>query len=276
MQAVKSSRRTSSKRQKIQRSSQGNRPLLLLSGLVGVCIFSLWVFFYAPLLVAEISKSFQGLMACCGFRLEDVIVEGRMRTDKAQILSLLELERGKPLFSLNLPESKAKLEKISWVKAARVERQLPNILFIRISEKEPVALWQNQGRTYLMDWDGELMETKEPHKYKSLLVVTGEQAPRHVGELLTLLEKFSELKQRVTGATYLRSMRWDIRLDDKVDVKLPEKEAEGALAYLLDLTKHHQLMKQEIMIIDMRLPGKLIFRLTPEAVEKQKDYGKAA
>lgn len=276
MQAVKSSRRTSSKRQKIQRSSQGNRPLLLLSGLVGVCIFSLWVFFYAPLLVAEVSKSFQGLMACCGFRLEDVIVEGRMRTDKAQILSLLELERGKPLFSLNLPESKAKLEKISWVKAARVERQLPNILFIRISEKEPVALWQNQGRTYLMDWDGELMETKEPHKYKSLLVVTGEQAPRHVGELLTLLEKFSELKQRVTGATYLRSMRWDIRLDDKVDVKLPEKEAEGALAYLLDLTKHHQLMKQEIMIIDMRLPGKLIFRLTPEAVEKQKDYGKAA
>jgi len=276
MQAVKSVRRTSSKRQKTQRSSKANRPLLLLSGIVGVCLFSLWGFFQAPMLAGEISKSFQGVMARFGFRLEDVVVEGRMRTDKAQILRLLELERDKSLFSFNLPEAKTKLENISWVKAARVERQLPNTLFIRISEKEPVALWQNQGKTYLMDWDGELMETKEPHKYKSLLVVTGEQAPRHVGELLTLLEKFSDLKQRVTGATYLRSMRWDIRLDDKVDVKLPEKEAERALAYLLDLTKHPHLMKQEIMTIDMRLPGKLIFRLTPEAVEKQKDYGKAA
>lgn len=276
MQAVKSLRRTSSKRNKTQRTPKMNRPLLLLSGLVGIVIFSLGSFFYVPLVVDEISQSVQDLMARFGFKLEDVIVEGRMRTDKAQILNLLELEHGKPLFSLNLSEAKTKLESISWVKAARVERHLPSVLFIRISEKEPVALWQNQGKTYLMDWDGELMETKEPHKYKSLLVVTGEQAPRHVGELLALLEKFSELKKRVTGATYLRSMRWDIRLDDKVDVKLPEKETESALAYLLDLTKNPHLMKQEIMTIDMRLPGKLIFRLTPEAVEKQKNYGKAA
>lgn len=276
MQAVKSLRRTSSKRHKPQRAPKVNRSLVLLGGLLILSAISLWVFFYIPLFMGEISKNAQVFLARCGFKLEDVVVEGRIRTDKVQILSLLELEHGKPLFSLNLPEAKTKLEKISWVKAARVERRLPNVLFIRISEKEPVALWQNQGKTYLMDWDGELMETQEPHKYKNLLVVTGEQAPRHVGELLALLEKFSELKQRVTGATYLRSLRWDIRLDDKVDVKLPEKEPEQALAYLLDLTKHPGLMKQEIMTIDMRLPGKLIFRLTPEAVEKQKDYGKAA
>ncbi len=276
MSKVKSSGRTSSKRKTIQRPPKTNRPLWMWIGVGGVLTLSLWGFFYASTLMAGLSKRFEGMMAYAGFRLEDVVVEGRIRTNKDHILSLLELERGKPLFSLNLSEAKAKLEQISWVKAARVERQFPHTLYIRISEKEPVALWQNQGKTYLMDGDGELMETKEPHKYKELLVVTGEKAPRHVGELLTLLEKFAALRPRITGATYLRSTRWDIRLDNKVDVKLPEKEAERALSYLLDLTKNPHLMKEEIMTIDMRLPDKLIFRLTPEAVEKQKDYGKAA
>jgi cell division septal protein FtsQ len=38
-----------------------------------------------------------------------------------------------------------------------VERRFPDTIFIRISEKEPVALWKNQGKTYLVDRDGELV-----------------------------------------------------------------------------------------------------------------------
>lgn len=91
-----------------------------------------------------------------------------------------------------------------------------------------------------------------------------------------LLEKFSQLKPLVTGATHLRATRWDIRLKDKVDVKLPEKEADRALAYLLDLTENHHLMEQDIMTIDLRLPGQLILRLTPEAARKKNDTGKDA
>jgi cell division septal protein FtsQ len=121
-----------------------------------------WAYFHGSLLWTGLSEDFLQTVARLGFKLEDVIVEGRIRTDKGQILKILELERGKPLLAINLTDAKEKLEKISWVKAARVERRFPDTLFIRISEKEPIALWQNQGKTYLLDRDGEIVETKEP------------------------------------------------------------------------------------------------------------------
>ena len=136
--------------------------------------------------------------------------------------------------------------------------------------------WQHRGKTYLLDEDGELVETNEPQKYKELLIVTGEKITHHIGELITLLEKFPNLKTRITGATYLRSLRWDLKLDGRTDLKLPEKEPEQALNYLLNLDAHHHFITQDIMVIDMRLPGQLILRLTPEAIQKQKNKGKEA
>lgn len=276
MPEVKSNRRTTSKRHQVQRTSTQKRSIqrftysIFFMGFVSIFI---WGYFYTSTLGLYFSKVLENSLAGLGFKLEDVIVEGRMRTDKAQILSLLNLRRGKPLLSLDLEEAKEKLEKISWVKSAQVKRQLPNTLFIRISEKEPVSLWHNKGKTYLMDRDGELVETKEPHKHKGLPIITGNNAPQHMKDLMALLEKFAGLKSRVTAATHLRASRWDLRLDDKVDVKLPEKDTEQALAYLLDLVKH-QLIQQEVITIDMRLPGKLILRLTPEAAQRKNKSGK--
>lgn len=265
------------KRQKVQRNSHqaiGVQRLALGATGIGLCILLIWGYFHASTLMVDLSRNFERAFAFFGFRLEDVVVEGRMRTDKTQILKMLSLERGQPLLSINLPEAKEKLEKISWVKAVRVERRFPDTLFIRISEKEPVALWQSQLKTYLVDRDGELVEIKEAHKYKDLLLVVGHEAPHEVGRLLTLLEKFPEIKSRVTSATHLRAMRWDIKLDGKVDVKLPENEADRALAYLLNLESNHRLVNQDVISIDMRLPGQLILRLTPETVSGKKVIGK--
>jgi cell division protein FtsQ len=279
MPAVKSYRHTPSKRQKVQRKSLqalGVQRLTSFIIIMSLCVLVLWSYFHAPTLMLGLSKSFEEACAHLGFKLEDVIVEGRMRTDKGQILKILELERGKPLFSINLFEAKVKLENLAGVKAARVERRFPNTLFIRISESEPVALWQNQGKTYLVDRDGELVETKETHKYSELLLVTGSQAPTHLSKLLAILEKFPEIKTRVTSVTHLRSTRWDIRLDDRVDIRLPEEGADRALEYLLSLENHHHLMEREVISIDMRLHRQLILRLKPEVVQKKNGTSKDA
>lgn len=279
MSAVKSYRHSPSKRKKEQRPSLqmlGVRRLSSAIVLMSLCVFLLWGYFHTMALTATLSNGLDEIMAHMGFTLEDVVVEGRMRTNKEQILKTLELKRGMPLLTVNLQSSKEKLENLSWIKAARVERRLPDTLFIRISEKEPVAIWQNQNKTYLVDYDGELLETQEANKYKELLLVTGHQAPKHVGQLITLLEKFPKIKERVTAATHLRSTRWDIKLDDQLDIKLPEKDTESALEYLLALENHHHLSDRKIMTIDMRLPGQLILRLTPEASQKKHITGKDA
>lgn len=279
MPTVKTYRNIPSERRKAQRTShQTFRVRQFTSVIVGMsfCALFFWSYFHASAFMSQIMQSIEVSMAHVGFKLEDVVVEGRIRTDKTQILKMAGLERGKSLFLIHLSETKEKLEEISWINAVCVERRFPDTLFIRISEKEPVALWLNQDKTYLVDRDGELMETDQGYQYKELLLITGDEAPRHVGKLVVLLEKFPELKFRVTGATHLRSTRWDIRLDGKVDVKLPEKEVDKALAYLIDLEKQHQLTNRDVVTIDMRLPNQLILRLTPEAAQKKNDSGKDA
>ncbi|OJW50352.1 MAG: hypothetical protein BGO67_00295 [Alphaproteobacteria bacterium 41-28] len=279
MPAVKSYRRTTSKRQKAQRTSfqvLGVRRLTSVVIGMGLCVIALWSYFHISTLMSQVLNGLERSTAYLGLRLEDVIVEGRIRTDKSQILKKLGFERGTPLLSINLSEAKAKLEEISWVNAVCVERRFPDTLYIRISEKKPVAIWQDHAKTYLVDQDGELVETKEVHKYKGLLLVAGDQAPRHLGKLIALLEKFPEIKYHVTAATHLRSTRWDIRLDGKIDVKLPEKEAERALKFLLNLEKHYHVMEQEIVTIDLRLPDQLILRLLPEAAQRKNNTGQDA
>lgn len=279
MSQVKPYKRASSQRQKAQRTSLqflNARRLATFVTMVGLGAFGLWSYFHAPAFLLEVSHRIEMIAASLGFRLEDVVVQGRIRTDKAQILKTLELEKGKPLLAVSLSNAKEKLEAISWVNAVSIERRFPDTLFIRISEKDPVALWQNQGKTFLVDRSGETVEIHEAYKYKNLLIVTGEGAPHHVGHLVTLLERFPDIKFRVTSATHLRSSRWDIKLDGKIDVKLPEKEPEKALAYLFELEKHHSLMEREIVTIDMRLPGQLILRLTPDAAQRKNNTGKDA
>lgn len=279
MSAIKLSRQSPKKRKKIQRGPLQRVNVRRFSSIIvvlSVAMICYFGYFHVCSLTSYLCGQVEMTMAHVGFTLEDVVVEGRIRTDKEHILKTLDLKRRMPILSINLAEAKEKLEKLSWVKAARIARQFPDTLFIRISETEPAALWQRQNKTYFVDCDGELLETKEPLQHKGLFFVIGHQAPQHIKHLLSLLEKFPEIKARVTAATHLRSTRWDLKLDGKVDVRLPEKEAEEALKKLADLEKNHQLTDQEIMTIDMRLPGQLILRLTPEAAQKKNRDGKEA
>ncbi|HCC25132.1 MAG TPA: cell division protein FtsQ, partial [Holosporales bacterium] len=57
---------------------------------------------------------------------------------------------------------------------------------------------------------------------------------------------------------------------------LPEKGAEQALAYLLDLEKHHRLREGDILNIDLRILNQTVLRLTPEAAQKKNKTGKDA
>lgn len=279
MSAVKTNKQLSTKRKKPLRGyarSFGLRRFSFVGMGLSICAFGLWAYLHSAALISQGLSMLDVTLVHMGFVLEDVIVEGRIRTDKAQILKTANLSRGKSLFSFDINAIKTTLEQVPWVNAVSVERRFPDTLFIRISEREPVAIWRNKRQTFLVDRDGQLIEAEDTHKYGGLLHISGVKAPQHVGSLISILEKFPEVKSRVTTAIHLRSTRWDIRLDGRVDIKLPEKGAAQALAYLLDLEKHHRLMEGDILNIDLRIPNQMVLRLTPEAAAKQNKTGKDA
>lgn len=279
MPVIKPSQQHNRRRQKVQRPSskaQGIKRLGLVASLVVCFTVGLWAYLNAPYLSEAANKYFEDVTIAMGFQLEDVVVQGRLRTSKNHILTVADLQKGKPLFSINLNEVKTKLEDIHWIKLATIERKLPDTLYIKISEKQPIALWMNDSKTYLLDKDGDIIETEEPFKYPELIVMTGQDVPESVGKFVDLLDQYPEIKTRVTGATYLRAHRWDIQLDDKIEVKLPENDAEQALDHLVKLEKEHQVTAKDISAIDLRLPNQLILRLTPEAVKQKNTKGHEA
>jgi cell division protein FtsQ len=73
--------------------------------------------------------------------------------------------------------------------------------------------------------------------------------------------------------------RWNLRLDNGVDVELPEDDAAGAWHRLAELDKSDAILKRNIQAIDLRLPDRLVVRLVPEppkpAAKKGRQSGKA-
>ena len=83
-----------------------------------------------------------------------LLIEGRVLTPIADLREALDIERGDPILAIDPARAKADLETLGWVADATVERRLPDLLYIRITERRPMALWQNGGAFAIVDGAG--------------------------------------------------------------------------------------------------------------------------
>lgn len=204
------------------------------------------------------------ITARTGFAVQAIYLEGRSRTSKGEIDAALMIGKGSPILQLSLDDLRTRLEAIPSVKAAAVERALPGTLHVRIVEREPVALWQHQGKIALVDDKGVVMTGLDDAPYRHLPLIVGEGAPQHVVEILTVLASAPDLAKRFVAAVWVGDRRWNVRLDNGIEIKLPEQHPEAAWKQLADMHTQQQLLNRDVRAIDLRAPGKLFIKLSPE------------
>lgn len=223
---------------------------------------------------AGIDQAYQAT-ADLGFAVEDVLVEGRNRTDKTALLSALEVERGTPILSLDLAATRDRLEALPWVGGVEIERRLPGWLYVWITERQPLALWQIEGEIFVIDHDGQVIPGIEPAGFEHLTLVVGPGAPEHARELLTLLDSEPELRSRVVGAVRVSDRRWNLRMQGDIDVRLPEDGAAAAWSHFADMDRQHDLLARDVTTIDLRQPDRLSVRTgrDPESMKALKTSG---
>ena len=207
--------------------------------------------------------------ADAGLELDDVLVEGRKRTERSVILETLGVVRGQPILAFNPHAAKARLERLPWIRGAAVERRLPDAIHVRLVERQPLARWQNQGRIAVIDRRGAVIPGAEPNAFTRLLVVVGAGAADHTPALLAMLNGEPELRSRVSAAVWVRGRRWNLRLDDSIDVRLPEQNPGTAWAELARAHREHGVLGRDVAVVDLRLPDRLVVRTTSEAVPKR-------
>lgn len=221
------------------------------------------------------SRFAQGIVSTlsgrAGLRLESIVVEGRSRASSAEIAQALGVEKGISIFDLDPHFLREKLESLAWVRSAIVERRLPNTLYVRLMERVPVALWQDeQGRTFLVDERGVTIKEAPHGQQHSFLIVTGKDAAVNAPELVKHLAKYPLVNTHVTGASFISMRQWELVIDGRLRVKLPEDNLNAALARVQEFAKTGYFEKQEILSIDVRLPDRAFFYLTQDVVARRK------
>jgi cell division protein FtsQ len=199
-----------------------------------------------------------------GLRIEEVLVEGRARTESEEILARLGLETGRPILAVDPEAARAALEALPWVRSATVERQLPGTVYIRLTEREPLALWQDQGVIQVIDRDGMVIAGVEARRFAHLPLVVGPDAPAHAATLIAVMNSEPELRQRVTAAVRVGGRRWNIQIEGRIDVRLPEADAAAAWAQLARIERQQGLLSRDVIVIDLRLPDRLVVRTDPD------------
>jgi len=223
--------------------------------------------------LAALDRMVIAVSADLGFTVERVLADGRNETTSSQILSAVGVQLGDPIFSVDLEAARVRLLALPWVATATIERRLPDTLYVRITETTPLALWQQQQRLRLLGADGRVIAGAPIERFANLLVVVGPDAPEHARELLDMLATQPELRRRVTAAIRVGGRRWNLRIDNGIDVKLPEENGAAAWAELGRLERDYGILGRDLTVIDLRLPNQLQVQLAPTAVARQKAKG---
>lgn len=217
--------------------------------------------------LAPIQARLAAESAALDLTVQSVEVIGRHRADREAILDALRVRRGTPILSVDLDAAKTRLEALPWVRSAAVERLLPDGILVRLVEHHPLAIWQHQHRFDVIDQAGAIIPHARAADFPNLPQVVGKDAPEATSDLVEMLSSEPDLARHVTAATRVGGRRWNIELDDGVEVALPEEAPEAAWHRLAALDRSDRLLERDIVAVDMRLADRLVLRLPPETAK---------
>ena len=209
-----------------------------------------------------------------GFKVKEVLVRGRAQTGRDALLDVLQISRDMPILSVDLNKALDRVIELPWVRAATIERMLPDTILVNIEERDPLAIWQNNGNLSLIDTHGEVILKENLVSYSSLLLVVGEGAAEHAYDLIQILSMQPDMMQFVKAATWVGGRRWNLHLEQKIDVRLPESNPKSAWKRLAQYNKSHGILGRKVEILDLRIPGRLIVRKTSEDERDIKENSK--
>jgi len=210
--------------------------------------------------LATMRERIGGATAVAGMRVANIVIEGRANTPEALLRAAVGVSKGDPILGFSVEEARARIETLTWVEHATVERRLPDTIVVFLQERRPFAIWQNQGKFVLIDRAGQVVANQDVASFRKLPLVVGPGAPAAAAVLLDALTDRPALAARVVGAVRVGERRWNLRMNNGADVMLPEGHETAALDRLAQLQQEHALLDRPVTSIDMRLPDRLVVR----------------
>ncbi|WP_404553676.1 cell division protein FtsQ/DivIB [Bradyrhizobium niftali] len=242
--------------------------------LIGSCGFGIVKGGHLQDFVTAVSDARNAMANSAGFRITSVVINGRKQLTQDEILAIGGVSGRSSLLFLDADAVRDKLKANPWIADATVLKLYPGQLMIELTERKAFALWQEAGRLSVIADDGAVLEPYVSRRFLALPLVVGKGADTQARDFLALLARYPQVNSITKAAIYVGERRWNLRLKDGLDIRLPEQDIGNALAMLSRLDKEDKLFSRDIVAVDMRLPDRLVVQLSEDAAKAREDQFK--
>jgi cell division protein FtsQ len=250
---------------RVAREGVSVRPVAVV-GLVGgilavVAGAGLWQGGHFDRLVAEATSR-------AGFRVADIRIDGASEVSRIDVLTNMDLGPERSLFSFDVHRARDDLRRLPWVQEATVHKAYPDRLVVTLTERTPFAVWQSGKALNLVDRGGKEI-TPFDERFAQLPLVVGAGANEHAAEIVSIVARFPAIAEQMKAYVRVADRRWDLVLATGLLVRLPDGGEDSALAELVDRAERDELLERAVDVVDLRVPGQFVVRLTQEAEEER-------
>lgn len=200
-----------------------------------------------------------------GLGIDTITIGGLTELKETEILAAAGISSRNSLLFLDAQSVRERLMALPLVRDVAVRKLYPSRVSIVVTERQPFALWQKDGRIVVVSADGTAIDTLRDDRFAGLPFVVGEGANAHLGEYAALLDAAGDLKARIKAGIRVSDRRWDLVTTDGVLLRMPEENAASAVATVARLSREGRIFDKDIVALDLRNPGRIVARLTDEA-----------
>ncbi|MGZ8389238.1 MAG: cell division protein FtsQ/DivIB [Rhodoplanes sp.] len=245
--------------------------LIILAGL----LYGVFHGGYLPTLVGWFKDGRDMAANAVGFRIAAVAIVGHKHLSREEILAIAGIGGRISLLFLDAAETRARLKSNPWVGDATVQKLFPDRLAVTVTERAAFALWQTDGQINVIADDGTVLESFLSRAVLTLPFVVGAGAATRAKEFLALLDRHPDLRETVRASVLIGERRWNLRLKNGVNVRLPEAGVARALDQLAALDREKKLLARDISLVDLRLPDRVTLRLSESVAQAREEALKA-
>jgi cell division protein FtsQ len=206
-----------------------------------------------------------------GFRIAAISLSGEKEISREEILTIAGVTGRASLLFLDADAARARLMANPWIADAAVLKLYPDRLQITIKERQAFALWQKDRHVNVIADDGTVLEAFVERRYLTLPLVVGKGAEHQAKDFLAVVDRYPQIRAQLRASILVAQRRWNLLLQNGIDVELPEADVASALDRLVALDRDKQLLSRDIAQVDLRLPDRVTVRLSDAAAQARED-----
>jgi cell division protein FtsQ len=226
---------------------------------------------HVPAIVNTVKDARDRVANAAGFRIVSIALTGNHHVSREEVLAIAGITGTTSLPFLDVELARERLKSNPWIGDASLLKLYPGELQVVIKERAAFALWQNQRHVTVIADDGTVLEPYVAPRLVQLPLVVGAGAQTKAKAFLALLERYSALRDLVSASILVGERRWNLRLKNGIDVRLPEMDVAAALERLVLLDRDKSLLTRDIVAIDLRIAERLTIRLSDDAAQARAD-----